>query len=317
MIKNTYCGYISCEERLRESASGGIATAMSEQIVKSGGVVYGVSYYPLGSFKDVAYIRVSTTEEINLLKSSKYIGAKLNRDILNSIVVDLKGEKTVLFIGLPCDVFAVKNYIKKANVSDEKLISVDLICRGPTYPAVAKDFIDRLEKKNKSRIIDFNVRYKNPYWKPPYLYAKFENGKEYVKPFYETNYGIAFLMMPLNKCYECKNKGDNHVADITIGDHWGTSQTDEGYNKFGSSVAFVYTDKGDEFVRNLENFVLSLTDTDKAIKANCRYDINVEKTTEMESFKADFEKRGLSYAVSKHMSFEDKAKRIIKDILRK
>lgn len=317
MPMKAYCGYINDDKKLKLSASGGMATAMAEQIVEDGGIVYGASYYPIGSFKDALYIRVATIEEIPFLRSSKYIKATINRELMDLIVADLNQDKTVLFIGVPCDVLAIKNYCQKAGASDEKLFTVDLICRGPTSPRVAEEYIDFLEKKNKSQIIDFNVRYKNPYWKPPYLYAKFENGKEFTEPFYETAYGTAFLMMPENKCYICKNKGDNHVADVTIGDHWGTGETDVGYNKFGASVALIHTQKGESLVTSLKNFNLYPTDAEQAIKSNRRYTENVKKTPEMERFKVSFEEKGLFCAVSETFTMKKKIIKGMKSILKK
>lgn len=317
MVIKAYCGYINNDDKLKLSASGGIATSMAEKVVEDGGVVYGAAYYPIGSFEDAAYIRVATVEEVFLLRTSKYIKATLSKELMDLIVEDLKLEKKVLFIGVPCDVMAIKNYCKKAGASDMNLFTVDLICRGPTSPAVAKEFIQFLEKKNKSKIVDFNVRYKNPYWKPPYLYAKFENGKVFTEPFYETAYGTAFLMMPENKCYICKNKGDNHVADVTIGDHWGTDSGDVGYNKFGASVALIHTQKGESLVTSLRNFNLYPTDAEQAIKSNRRYTENVKKTPEMEKFKLDFEEKGLFYAVSQSLTLKKKLINGTKSILKK
>ncbi len=317
MIISAYCGYVADEQKLRSSASGGMGTAMAENMIESGGIVYGVSYYPPNNFKDVAYIRVSNIKDVELLRSTKYIKATLTREIMDSAASDLDNGFEVLFIGLPCDVMALKNYIKKAGISDEKLICVDLICRGPTTPKVAEEYIGQLEKKYKSKIVDFNVRYKNPYWKPPYLYAKFENGRVFTQPFYETNYGIAFSMMPENKCYICKNKGDNHVSDVTVGDFWGSSESDIGYNKFGASVALVNTQKGDLFVNSLKNFELFPTNAENAVKSNRRYTQNVVITDEMKRFKNNFEEKGLRYAASKSLSMKNKIKRSVKRILMK
>ena len=316
MIISAYCGYIKDENKLKQSASGGLATAMAEYVIENDGVVYGVSYFPDGNFSDACYVRADTFDKIEKLKSSKYIKATLSRGIMDSVVEDLKNQNIVLFIGLPCDVFAIKSYVDKRGIPDDKLLTVDLICRGPTSPLVAKQFIENLEKKNKSKIIDFNVRYKNPLWKPPYLYAKFDNGKTFIDPFYETDYGIAFTMMTENKCYNCKNKGENHTSDVTIGDHhWATETDDVGYNKYGASVALNHTVKGENFVLSLENFNIFPTDIENAVKSNRRYLYPVDKTEATEMFKKNFQEGGLSYAVAKYLTRKQKFKRYIKKVL--
>ena len=283
---------------------------MAEKIISSGNIVYGVAYSQ--NFRNAEYIRVTCIDELELLKGSKYIKAFLNNSILNTIVSDLKSGKIVLFIGLPCDVYVVKTHLKKLNISTEHLLCVDLICHGPTYSEIAKEFIDDLEKKYKSKIIKFSVRYKNPYWKPPYLYAQFENKKEYIKPFYSTSYGTAFMMMSWNSCYDCHFKGNNYMSDITIGDYWGSQEGDNGYNVFGSSVAFIHTNEGDEFISSLDNFNIYDANTKKALEFNPRYTTPTKKTEKAIIFRNNFKKKGLKYAIRKNMTPKHKIAFLLK-----
>lgn len=314
MVLKTYCGFIDDNKKLIQSASGGLATAMAESMINQGNVVYGAAYSD--GFKSVEYIRVTDYAGIELLKGSKYIKATIKRPILESIICDLHNFSFVLFIGLPCDVNIIKSYIKKSGIDDSNLLCIDLICHGPTYPKVAAEYIERLNKKNKSEIVNFNVRYKSPYWTPPYLYAEFKNGKKIIEPFYESDYGIAFMMMSKPMCYKCNNKGDNYKSDITIGDYWGCREGDIGYNKYGTSVAFVHSCKGDKFINSLSGFKLYTTDFQKAVAENRRYLYPTEKTVKSENFKKNFDQKGLKYAVKKHLKFKGIIKRKLKKHLK-
>lgn len=308
MLK-AYCGFLKDDKKVKQSSSGGLATSMAEKLIKENNVVYGVAYS--SDFKDVEYIRADSLDNINRLKGAKYVKAIVKKDLLEKMKFDLQNGKKVLFIGLPCDIDVVKRYVQKHNIDDTKLICVDLICHGASFSDFAKEYIQKLEQKYKSKVVDFSVRYKNPYWKPPYLMAKFENNQKHIEKFYDTDYGIAFMMMSRNICYNCKNKGDNYKSDITIGDFWGVQEGEIGYNIYGSSVAFVHTQRGDEFIKSLTDFNLFETDAQKAIKANPRYDSSIKKTPQSEQFKANFKKKGLSYAVSKHLSLKQKVVRKI------
>lgn len=48
--------------------------------------------------------------------------------------------------------------------------------------------------------------------------AEFENNDIFIKPFSETEYGVAFVNMVRKSCENCSFKGDNRVSDLTIGD---------------------------------------------------------------------------------------------------
>ena len=305
MVK-AYCGYIKNEDLLKKSASGGAATALSLSVLQQGGVVYGVAY--ASDFKSVKYIRVDNFDLVKEIQGSKYLKASVAK-IFGSVEKDLKNETKVLFIGLPCDVAALKRNLESRQIDSSNLITIDLICHGPTFARVADIYLSRLEKKFKSSIKHISVRYKKPNWVPPYLFVSFENGKRYCKEFYKTDYGIAFSTMQLDGCYHCKFKGDNHVSDITIGDYWGIDETDVGYNELGTSILFVHNEKGENFIFSLHNFSLFDADLKKALQGNPMYSIAKEKNQQSQIFKKNFEKKGLSYAVSKELGFFRNIKR--------
>lgn len=314
MILKTYCGYINDPNKLKASASGGLATAMAEEAIANGGLVYGVAY--TADFKNAEYIRATDNKSIDLLKGSKYIKAHLNLTILESVIADLEKNKSVLFIGLPCDVYALKKHLSKNSIDDRLLVCVDLICHGPTSPKVAKEYVDSLEKQYHSKAATFNVRYKNPYWKPPFLYVEFENGKKHIEPFYATNYGMAFMQMSEPQCYTCKHKGNSYSSDITIGDYHGSNKDTLGYNQYGSSVAFVHTEKGDTFINRLEFFNLYSADNEKALAGNPRYSTPAKQTAQSIAFKNNFDSKGLNYAVAKHIGIKQRIKRAIKKLIK-
>lgn len=309
-IRQCYCGYSSDRDMRSRCASGGLGTTLALHMLGQGAVVYGVSYGV--DFRSAEYIRVTAPEQASALMSSKYIKAHFSKEILERIGRDLVSSRKVLFIGLPCDVHILKTYLEKNKIPQEGLYSVDLICHGPTDPRVAKEYIDALEKRYRSELVSINVRYKNPYSKPPYLHAVFRNGKEHLEPFYETEYGIAFYHMALPGCYQCKHKGKDHYADFTIGDYWGAKEGDPGYDPYGASVAFVYTEKGEALLKALDHFNLFPADREKALAANPRYLTSTPLTPTAEAFRKNFSKKGLFYAVRKSMTLKQRVKRLLK-----
>lgn len=292
--KEVYAGFVSEMDELQKSASGGVASAISQKIINEGGVVYGVAYN--ADFTKAEYRKAQTLAELEAFRSSKYILAEKGT-IFSDVKDTLESGKQVLFIGLPCEVAGLKSYLRKEH---ENLITAELICHGPTSPKVAEEFIHTLERKYQSRVVSFNVRYKKDgKWTPPYLRAEFENGKVFLEPFYATDYGRAFGIFSRPSCYECTYKGDKRVADITLGDYWGCTESDNFWNASGVSVIFVHTEKGKVLLAGVRDLELTETEFEHASKANPMLHTSKTKNPRRDVFAEAFAEKGLSAACRK------------------
>ena len=323
-----YCGCYNDAELVKSSASGGAATAISEWILSLGGSVFGAVYSQ--DFKSAHYGCAETSKELVKFQSSKYISTDKKVRVENewvpvySMVEEkLCQGKYVLFTGLGCDVAALQKYLQNRNITSERLYTVDLICHGPTYPEVQKQYIERLERKYRSRVKSFSVRYKKLGWKPPFIHAEFENGKVFEERFYESDFGFAFQNYSKESCYQCKFKGCNHCADLTLGDYWGCVAGMPEYNPDGVSLFLCRTAKGRELVHALEQadcFTVLPADMQLAMENNPMFYKSRKKNPERcEAFRRDMEKNGLHYAVTQNSGYKvyrkRKVKRIIKDLL--
>ena len=321
----TYSGYYLNSDILKKSASGGIATAISEGFINDGGIVFGVKYSE--DFKSAEFCMVNNIKDLTLLRGTKYIAPRKEVYIDNQYysVYKLTAEKLalgmkVLFIGLGCDIAAVKKTCESQNISTDNLFTIDLICHGPTTQDVAAQFIDTLEKQYKSKVIDFNVRYKKEGWVPIFLRAVFESGQIYEKLFYETDYGRAFAIFPREGCFSCKFRGVNHCSDLSIGDYWGMDKIEPEYNKYGVSVAFVNNcSKGMELLNliNQATFHLQETDTIRALRGNMNYCFPREKSEKYDSFKLNFKRKGLHYAAAHTVPSTQRFKLNVKKLVKK
>lgn len=105
------------------SRSGGIFTALSDQVLSNGGVVYGCV---LTDEFDAVHIRTDNEEDRNRMRGSKYIQSKLG-DTFKSVKTDLDAKRSVLFSGTSCQVAGLKRYIGKEY---DNLFCVDIVCHG-------------------------------------------------------------------------------------------------------------------------------------------------------------------------------------------
>lgn len=300
-------GYLDDDAKILQSASGGIATALSEYMLQQGGYVAGVAYTE--DLYRAEYVIIHDKSDIPRLRGSKYIDC--DKKNIYSVVKNLidSGEK-VLFFGLPCVVGALYNYIGSR---PENLLTCELICHGPTLPKVHYDYVTFLERKNKSKVTEFSVRYKEDAWTPVYLYAKFENGRVFRKPFYETEYGTAFSVLAMQSCYNCKFKGNNRQADIMIGDFWGAVETDAFWNKNGVSSIFAETEKGNSALQATPGIKLFPTTFEKAVEKNPMVISSRERKNERDKFAELLSEKGLFYAVEHTLSYK---KRMVRAVLR-
>lgn len=92
------------------SRFGGIFTALSDQVLSNGGVVYGCV---LTDDFDAVYIRADNAEERNRMRGSKYIQSKLGNTFKN-VKADLDARRSVLFSGTSCQVAGLKNTLEKS-----------------------------------------------------------------------------------------------------------------------------------------------------------------------------------------------------------
>lgn len=304
-----YGSFLSDDAKILQSSSGGIATALSEFMLSQGGYVAGVAYSE--DFYKAEYIIIHDISEIGRLKGSKYIDCD-KKNIYSDVRALIDAGEKVLFFGLPCVVAALYKFIGKRH---ENLWTCELICHGPTYPTVHYDYITHLEKKYKSKVVDFSTRYKVDSWVPSYLYAKFKNGKEFKKPFFETEYGFAFSILGKTPCYDCKFKGDKRQADIMLGDFWGACENDEFWNKYGVSSVFAETSKGNDFLKSTPGIVLFPTTFERVIKRNPMVITSRKLNDGRDKFAEMLSEKGLIYAVNHSVPFKTKVKKLVKKLL--
>lgn len=289
-----FAGWLSDDSCIK-SASGGASYALAKSVISDGGSVYGVQYTE--DCKAAEYIRIQKVNEIEKIRSSKYIQARKN-DVYKDISHDLKSGKTVLFIGLPCDTFAVKKYTEKYN---DNLITVSLICHGPTSEKVHMSFCKEIEDKYHSEMAEINVRFKmNGQWKPYYIRAVFKNGREYTKKFQSTCYDIAFQNFKRPSCSNCRFKNNSFCADILIGDFHSAQKGTAEYNEHGVSTLLPLTDKGMALLDSIrEYFTLFAVDLQRSIGQKAVHS-SVKSAIRRDAFSKALTEQGLIKACRNH-----------------
>lgn len=210
---------------LKNSASGGMFSAIAEAFLNEGGCVCGAAMDFKDNVADVRHIVIHSTSELNQLQKSKYVQSNTDK-IYKELRTLLKNGEKVLFSGTPCQVEAAKSIAKRAG---GKLYTIDIICHGVPSQRFFNDFIACEAEKRKMKINSFEFRDKKYGWGlDGSIVGKNTNNvkiEEVVNPNTESYY-YYFLMGEIyrNCCYKCPYAKKQRVGDITIGDYWGIEQ---------------------------------------------------------------------------------------------
>lgn len=307
-----YAGYNNEFNKIKKSASGGIAIALYEYCIDNGFLVVGASYTE--DMYGADYILTNKHDEIKKFQGSKYFFVKKG-DIYSKVINKISNGNKVLFIGLPCEVAAIKRIKKNINgnnVEKGQLLTADLVCHGATYPEIHKEYIKYLERKYKSKAISVNTRKVKKHWEQPYLEVVFENGKLFSKQLYDTEFGYFFSRLCRRGCFNCKFKGENSQADLTLGDFWGANENDVSFNKYGTSIVMCHTSEGENLIKKCKSISLFSITLEEAVKRNQNILHSKSKSERYEIINKNFKKYGVIKGARKSYSFKEKVRIVVK-----
>ena len=242
-----YQGWAEKQIRI-EASSGGAASAIMKCFIQNNG------YVASCLFKEGKFL-FDITNDVKIAKrfaGSKYV--KSNPAGIYRIIKERLKTDRVLFIGLPCQVAGLKNYIGENN----NLYTIDLICHGTPSPKVLVQFL-------REHSIDIR-EIKDIKFRDSVSMGIVSNGEK-ICPEGIDDYLLAFLdaVNYTENCYNCDYATIERISDVTLGDSWGTEYTEEIRN--GVSLILVNTQKGEELLSKLD-FNLKPVNFEKAIASN-------------------------------------------------
>ncbi len=192
---------------------------LAEHVLATDGVVYGcVKTIDM----DVIHKRLSTGMESC---GSKYVQSFLGQSF-REVCEDLMNGKKVLFVGVACQVAALKKYTSVFLTEEqcESLTTVDILCHGVPSRGVFYSYCKWLEKKHKSKIEDVIFRSKKCGYKSCIdgNRVRFVNGEEDSLNLFYKLYFDHIVLRP--DCAKCPYKNLHRDADITLSDFWNIEQ---------------------------------------------------------------------------------------------
>lgn len=242
----------------KESASGGIASALYKYALEKGISCYGVAF---DSEWNLNYIKIQNDEDLGKVRNSKYAFSN-TQNIFCEIKKELNDGKRVLWIGLPCQTAGLKKYLGN---EPSELVMVDLICHGVCSIEYLKQYISSIEKERQHHYDQCFFRDAS-FDTSNYAYTLYTHNSvepdyiEYVKNgLYSMGYhkGITYR----ENCYHCKYASVKRTGDLTLGDYWLIGKKlPFPYEKNNVSLVYVNSVRGEEYLRNVieEDFIMAV-----------------------------------------------------------
>ena len=244
-VMHSFAAY-ACDTEIRQrGSSGGMFTIFAKYVLKQSGAVFGAAF---DDSHEVHHIVVDSEFELSKLQGSKYV-----QSIIGSVPRDIKNRlsrgQNVLFVGTPCQVAGLLNYLHRPYAN---LYTIDLVCHGVPSPKLFAHYIAFLKNKYPN-FYSFSFRdlrrqncssssssFKNP-----------KTGEISTKVLYgeDMAYYSLFIGNYVNRecCYKCYYAQHEHrIGDITLADFWGLGKVVP-YNhdkSMGVSFVSINTPKG-------------------------------------------------------------------------
>lgn len=238
------------EDLLKETASGGICTVLSNYFVrKKNGYVCGALYDD--NFRVIHTLTNSLTD-IERMRQSKYVQSDLG-SCFSDIETKLRSGVYVLFIGTGCQVYALKKYLNK---DYDTLFCIDLICHGVPSPKVQREYVAYLQAKY-GEIKHINNRYKKTYTHSyvSTYFTEYKTGRKVVKRYSDDPMADAFFshLSIRPSCFDCAFKTLHRLSDLTIGDFWFSEQYGFGEDLLGINLCLIQSGKGEELLNSIQS----------------------------------------------------------------
>lgn len=286
------------EEVLMNSTSGGAFTALSDVILREGGVIYGVDYDD--EFR-VLHRRTETIEGRNRMRVSKYVQSNMG-NIFEQIRKDLMDKRTVLFTGTPCQAAGLRAYMGDSPLT-ENLYVCDLICHSIPSPLIWEDYKKLLEKEHGGKLTDIQFRSKIIDWSRENSNKTFlfkTSSSEEIhndERFYKLFFGAKTITRP--SCSECRFTDIHRASDITIADYWGIEKyAPEWMDTKGVSVILVNNEKGTELLQKCsKELKYEKRPKEESLTEQQRLSEPVQFPEDRDKFWNDYREHGFEYII--------------------
>lgn len=235
------------KEIVEQSSSGGIISLVAEWVLKQGGIVFGATIN-LESM-EIFHIKVQSVDDLFKIRKSKYVWSNHTK-CFRELKENLELDKFVLFVGTPCQAYAVK----KGFSNYEKLIVLDFYCHG----TLKFDYFFEYIKSLNASISSIDFRDDSNDGTHNFVFSVTNSLNEKIVNDEYIDNPLTFLFVSsagLRKaCFSCPFSTKKHFSNITVGDvEFNEMAQRHGFkNKKHLSIISVNDDVGAHVFKNIK-----------------------------------------------------------------
>ena len=289
-------------EVLEQSTSGGAFTALSDAVLRQGGVVYGADYDETFC---VAHKRAETAAQRDRMRISKYVQSDLGETFIQ-VKADLQKGRKVLFSGTPCQAAGLRSFLQGSPLLPN-LYVCDLICHSIPSPYIWEAYKTLLEKENTGKLTHVQFRSKKDGWSRAnsnkgFLFSL--DGETVLREddrFYELFFKVKAITRP--SCSSCRFTDVQRASDVTVADYWGIEKYQpEWFDSLGVSLVMVSSEQGAALLKQCrEDLLFEERPAAESLQEQQRLSRPGALPPERERFWEDFRQFGLAYVLKNYV----------------
>lgn len=231
------------------SSSGGIFPMLAKQFLAQHGAVIGAAFDRNFAVK---LVLIEREDELKQLMQAKYVQAEFPTTLFNQVFTVLKSGRRVLFSGTPCQIAALKSFLKEQEYPG--LLCVEVICNSVPSPGVWQSYLHHIASQAGDTVRSVAFRDKSNGWHK-YALVIDHGSEKFVQCHKESPYMQLFLQKLISRksCADCQFKCGKSGADISLGDFWKLHKiAPELNNQTGASMIITHTAAGEKALRGGE-----------------------------------------------------------------
>lgn len=236
---------ITDEAIRRESASGGMFSAIALSVLAENGVVYGAAY---SDNFEVCHIGISNKEDLWKLRNSKYVQSNLV-GVFQEVKQYLESGRMVCFSGTPCQIEGLQCYLRKEY---ENLLLVDVVCHGVSSPLIWDKYLETVRLYEPNRIYfrwkHYGYKYSTMSFfdnKQNEIYYSGVESDKMLRAYFSNN-------CDRDTCYECIFKKRFRPSDFTIWDCFQPKFFNKDFDDDrGTSSVLIHSEKASKQIKKI------------------------------------------------------------------
>lgn len=239
-----------------QSTSGGAFTAIAQEVIKRGGVVFGAI---MTEELKVKHDCVDTVEDLAKFRNSKYVQSEIG-DCYKRAKKLLAEGRMVCFSGTPCQINGLYKFIGQ---DYENLIAVDVTCKSVPSPLVFEKYKEfKKQKTKKAESIVFRDKKRGFSYCTMAHYESLDakaSGNSFYRRSSESDEWLRIFLsgkISRRSCATCPYQTVSRVGDFTLWDCWETTEIAPDWNdNKGTTNVVVWTEKAKRFFESVKENV--------------------------------------------------------------